>query len=81
MILLLMKIAFLGIALLTLSQDLSPEKFAALHQLIKPPPGEFAWYDDIPWLTSIQAAREKAASEGKPIVVWCSADGQPCGAT
>jgi hypothetical protein len=60
---------------------LSPDTFDALQALIRPQPGEFAWYDEIPWLTSIQEAREKAAAEGKPILVWCSADGQPCGAT
>jgi hypothetical protein len=60
---------------------LSPESFDALHALIHPQAGEFAWYDEIPWLTSVQEAREKAAAEGKPILVWTSADGQPCGAT
>ena len=61
-------------------RKISPEEFRTLHQLIKPQRGEFAWYDDIPWLTRIQAAREKAAAEGKPMLIWCSADGQPCGA-
>jgi hypothetical protein len=60
---------------------IAPEQFSALHALVKPRPGEFAWYDDIPWLTSVQEAREKAAAQGKPLLVWCSADGQPCGAT
>ena len=59
---------------------ISTVDFRTLHRLIKPQAGEFAWYDDIPWLTRIQAAREKAAIEGKPMLIWCSADGQPCGA-
>ncbi len=63
------------------SRGLSPESFDALHKLILPQAGEFAWYEEIPWLMSIQAAREKAAAEGKPLLIWCSADGQPCGAT
>lgn len=63
------------------AQDLAPESFDALHRLILPQAGEHAWYDEIPWLTSVQEAREKAAAEGKPLLVWCSADGQPCGAT
>lgn len=67
--------------LLAAGQDVSPERFEALHSLLKPPAEEFAWYDGIPWLTSLQEAREKAAAEGKPVLVWCSADGQPCGAT
>ena len=61
--------------------EIPKEKFDRLHALIKPQADEFAWYEEIPWLTSIQEAREKAAREDKPIVVWCSADGQPCGAT
>ena len=62
------------------NRRISAEEFRTLHQLIKPQRNEFAWYDDIPWLTRIQAAREKAAAEGKPMLIWCSADGQPCGA-
>ncbi len=62
-------------------QEPTPETFAPLHSLVKPQGGEFAWYEEIPWLTSVQEAREKAAKEGKPLLVWCSADGQPCGAT
>ena len=61
--------------------DIPKEKFDVLHALIKPQGTEFAWYEEIPWLLSVQEAREKAAREDKPIVVWCSADGQPCGAT
>jgi len=61
--------------------ELPRDKVDQLHALIKPQGSEFAWYEDIPWLLSVQEAREKAAREDKPIVVWCSADGQPCGAT
>ena len=61
--------------------EIPKEKFDRLHALIKPQGGQFAWYEEIPWLTGVQEAREKAAREDKPIVVWCSADGQPCGAT
>jgi pantothenate kinase-related protein Tda10 len=59
---------------------ISPEEFRTLQQLIKPQEGEFAWYDDIPWMTRVQPARERAAAEGKPLLIWTSADGQPCGA-
>lgn len=68
-------------ALPAATQDVAPADFQKIHKLVKPQAGEFAWYDDIPWLTSVQEAREKAAAQGKPILVWCSADGQPCGAT
>ena len=58
----------------------SPEEFHTVHRLIKPQAGEFAWYEEIPWMTRVQPAREKAAAEGKPLLLWTSADGQPCGA-
>lgn len=57
------------------------EQFEKLRAAIKPRPGDFAWYEDIPWLTRIQEAREKAAAQGKPILIWRAADGQPCGMT
>jgi len=64
-----------------ISQDhLSDGNFLKLHGLIKPQKGEFAWYDEIPWMTRLQPARERAAAEGKPLLIWTSADGQPCGA-
>ena len=77
------RIAVIALAAVALGggHDLSPERFDTLQALIRPQPGEFAWYEEIPWLTSIQEAREKAAAEGKPLLVWSSADGQPCGAT
>jgi hypothetical protein len=58
---------------------ISPEQFAKLHQLIKPLPGQLAWRDEIPWLTGAQEAREKAAAEGKPLLIWIAANGQPVG--
>jgi hypothetical protein len=58
---------------------LSREQFNTLHKLIKPLPGQFAWREEIPWFISIQEAREKAAAEGKPLLIWVAADGQPVG--
>lgn len=77
------RIALIALIVVSLESpgDLSPESFDALHALIVPRADEFAWYEEIPWMTSVQAAREKAAAEGKPLLIWCSADGQPCGAT
>jgi hypothetical protein len=34
------------------------ERFEALHALIRPQAREFDWYEEIPWLTSIQEALE-----------------------
>ena len=50
-------------------RDISPEEFDRLHKSIKPQPGEWAWAE-IPWLTDLWEARNRAATEGKPIFVW-----------
>jgi hypothetical protein len=57
--------------------DISPEQFNRLRELIKPKPGGF---DDIRWMTDLWAARQKAAREGKPLLVWVG-DGHPLGWT
>jgi hypothetical protein len=55
------------------------EKFTELHRLIKPQEGEARW-EQVPWMPSndIWAARQKAAQEGKPILLWYMA-GEPLG--
>jgi hypothetical protein len=55
-----------------------PEKFTALHELIKPQAGESRWRE-IPWLTSIWEARKKAAAEGKPIFIIYGGGAAPIG--
>jgi hypothetical protein len=57
----------------------TPEQFARLHTLIKPQAGEDKWAA-IPWLTSLWQARQQAAAEGKPILLW-EMDGHPLGCT
>jgi hypothetical protein len=57
--------------------SLSATEFQELHALIKPKPGGF---DDVPWCTSLWEARQKAAAEGKPILLWVG-DGHPLGWT
>lgn len=49
-----------------------------LHKLVKPQPGESLWMQ-IPWLTSVWEARQKAAAEGKPIFIWAGSGGGPVG--
>src|SRR5262249_39566132 len=56
---------------------IQPEQFAKLQELIKPKPGGF---DDVPWMTDLWQARQKAAAEGKPILIWVG-DGHPLGWT
>lgn len=55
------------------------DNFARIHALIRPRPEEEKWLQ-IPWLTDLWEARQKAAAEGKPILLW-EMDGSPmaCG--
>ena len=55
------------------------DQFRKLHSLIKPQTKEENWLR-IPWLTSLWEARERAAAEGKPILLW-EMDGHPLGCT
>jgi hypothetical protein len=59
---------------------LAPEDFSRLHEMIRPQPGESPWRD-IEWMTSIRGARERAAAEGKPVLVFTAADGSPLART
>ena len=61
------------------SGPLSPEQFAVLHALLKPAPAEQKW-EQIPWMTRLWEARQRAAAEGKPILLW-EMDGHPLGST
>ena len=45
------------------------DQFERLCQMVKPQAGESKWMD-VPWLLSVQEARQKAAAEGKPIFIW-----------
>ena len=51
------------------AEPLSPEQFRKLHKEIRPQPGEWKWAE-LPWMTNLWAARQKAAAEGKPLFVW-----------
>jgi hypothetical protein len=71
-----------ALAALLTSSGLSaqePQSFRELHALIKPQEAELKW-DKIPWLTSLWEARQKAAAQGKPILLW-EMDGHPLGCT
>jgi len=58
---------------------LTSERFGKLHALIKPGKAEDKWAE-IPWLASLWQARQRAAAEGKPILLW-EMDGHPLGCT
>lgn len=50
-----------------------------LRKTILPKPSESKWLT-IPWEVSIWKARQRAAAEGKPILLW-EMDGHPMGCT
>ena len=64
----------------TAPPPIAPEDFTRLQTAIRPQPGESPWRE-IDWMTSIRAARERAAAEGKPILVFTAADGSPLART
>jgi hypothetical protein len=48
---------------------LTPATFADLHKVIGPTPRDYPWID-LPWFASLWDARQKAAAEDKPILVF-----------
>jgi hypothetical protein len=60
------------------ARDLTADQFDKLQTLIKPDPKRS--FETIPWTTSLWQARQKAAAEDKPIVLW-SGDPNPLGVT
>ena len=58
--------------------EVSPATFDKLHALIKPDPKTS--FENVPWTTSLWQARQKAAAEDKPIVLWAG-DPLPLGVT
>ena len=67
------------IALLLSAAGVTADSFRELHTLIKPKASEESWAR-IPWMTSLWEARQKAAAQGKPILLW-EMDGHPLGCT
>jgi hypothetical protein len=61
------------------AESIRPAQFNELHALIKPQSAEEKW-TQIPWMTSLWEARQRAAAEGKPILLW-ETDGHPLGCT
>jgi hypothetical protein len=54
----------------------STEQFEKLHQMLRPQPGESRWME-IDWYPTVWEARQKAASEGKPIFLMAGSGGAP----
>jgi hypothetical protein len=58
-------------------EPIRPDRFDQWHALIRPGKDEEKWLQ-IPWQTNLWDARQKAAREGKPILIW-EMDGHPLG--
>jgi hypothetical protein len=63
----------------TAAEPIPAEQFTRLHTLIKPEARDEKWAK-IPWAVSLWQARQKAAEQGKPILLW-EMDGHPLGCT
>ena len=61
------------------SEPIAPGQVSKFQALIKPQPGEDRWAA-IPWLTDMWQARQIAARQGRPILLW-EMDGHPLGCT
>jgi hypothetical protein len=61
------------------SDPIPLDQFAKLHALIKPTADEEKWLET-PWLVNLWEARQQAAAQGKPILLW-EMDGHPLGCT
>jgi hypothetical protein len=61
------------------TERLPDTQFKALHAAVAPSGPAERWAE-IPWQTDLQAARQKAAREGKPLFMWIM-DGHPLGCT
>jgi hypothetical protein len=61
------------------AEPISEQAFTTLCALVQPAASEQQWRE-IPWGTSLWEARERAAREGKPILLW-EMDGHPLGCT
>jgi hypothetical protein len=55
----------------------TPDQFEKLRVIIKPQAGEDKWAE-IPWMASLWEGRQRAATLGKPILLW-EMDGNPLG--
>jgi hypothetical protein len=58
---------------LVLTQD-PVDSFEKLHRMVRPAEQEAPW-TEIPWMTSLWQARERAAREGKPLLIWGAGGG------
>ena len=61
------------------TKTLAPQQFRALHAAVVPRAGAERW-TEISWQPDLGAARQQAARNGKPLLLWIM-DGHPLGCT
>jgi hypothetical protein len=61
-------------ALFLLSQQIPEDQLGKIHGLVGAAETEAPW-SDVPWMTSLWRARERAAKEGKPLLLWAAGGG------
>ena len=59
--------------------ELTADHFAQLRQQIRPQPGESLW-EQLPWQIDLHAARQMAATQGKPLFVMSGGGATAIGA-
>ena len=66
------------LAKLKVPAELSAEQLAEYLALVKPAEQESPWAK-ISWQASVWEARQRAAAEGKPILIWSGGGAPPLG--
>jgi hypothetical protein len=66
------------LAELKVPAELTSEQFAEYHALVKPAAHESPWAK-ISWQASVWEARQRAAAEGKPVLIWSGGGAPPLG--
>lgn len=62
------------LTLLALLQRIPDDQLGKVRDLVRAAEAEAPW-SDVPWMTSLWRARERAAKEGKPLLVWAAGGG------
>lgn len=50
------------------------QDYRPVHDLVRGTEAEAPWAE-VPWMTSLSKARERAAREGKPLLIWAAGGG------
>ena len=59
-------------------KPIPPDQFDRLHRMIRAQPDEQRFWR-VGWKLSVTEARQLAAKQGKPMLIWAGAGGAPIG--